>query len=60
MNTTRLEELAALDRAHLIHPVAAWRQHEARGPLVLTGARGAWLPDARSHELLTPLPACGA
>ena len=52
MNTTRLDELAALDRAHLVHPVAAWRQHEARGPLVLTGARGAWLTDARGHELL--------
>jgi len=52
MDTTRLDELAALDRAHLVHPVAAWRQHEARGPLVLTGARGAWLTDARGHELL--------
>ena len=52
MNTTPLDELAALDRAHLVHPVAAWRQHEARGPLVLTGARGAWLTDARGHELL--------
>jgi adenosylmethionine-8-amino-7-oxononanoate aminotransferase len=52
MNTTHLDELAALDRAHLVHPVAAWRQHEARGPLVLTGARGAWLTDARGHELL--------
>ena len=39
MNTNHLAELAALDRAHLVHPVAAWRQHEARGPLLLTGAR---------------------
>ena len=23
--------LVALDRAHLIHPVASWRGHEARG-----------------------------
>ena len=52
MNTNRLEELAALDRAHLVHPVAAWRQHEARGPLLLTGARGAWLTDGQGHELL--------
>jgi adenosylmethionine-8-amino-7-oxononanoate aminotransferase len=52
MNASHLDELAALDRAHLVHPVAAWRQHEARGPLVLTGARGAWLTDARGHELL--------
>jgi 4-aminobutyrate--pyruvate transaminase len=52
MSTNRLDELAALDRAHLVHPVAAWRQHEARGPLLLTGARGAWLTDGRGHELL--------
>ena len=26
------EALAALDRAHLVHPVAAWRQHEAARP----------------------------
>ena len=52
MNTNRFDELAALDRAHLVHPVAAWRQHEARGPLLLTGAHGAWLTDAHGHELL--------
>ncbi len=52
MNTNHLDELAALDRAHLVHPVAAWRQHEARGPLLLTGARGAWLTDGHGHELL--------
>lgn len=46
------EELAALDRAHLVHPVAAWRQHEARGPQLLAGARGAWLTDGHGHELL--------
>ncbi|MEP6505736.1 MAG: aminotransferase class III-fold pyridoxal phosphate-dependent enzyme, partial [Betaproteobacteria bacterium] len=34
------------------HPVAAWRQHEARGPLLLTAARGAWLTDGQGHELL--------
>jgi 4-aminobutyrate---pyruvate transaminase len=52
MNTHQLAELAALDRAHLVHPVAAWRQHEARGPQLLTGARGAWLTDGQGHELL--------
>ena len=52
MNTNSFDELAALDRAHLVHPVAAWRQHEARGPLLLTGARGAWLIDGQGHELL--------
>jgi adenosylmethionine-8-amino-7-oxononanoate aminotransferase len=46
------DALAALDRGHLIHPVSSWRQHERRGPLVLTGARGAWLTDDLGHELL--------
>jgi adenosylmethionine-8-amino-7-oxononanoate aminotransferase len=52
MSTNRLDELAALDRAHLVHPVSAWRQHETRGPLLLTAARGAWLTDGAGHELL--------
>jgi 4-aminobutyrate--pyruvate transaminase len=52
MHPNRIDELAALDRAHLVHPVAAWRQHEARGPMVLAQARGAWLTDIRGHELL--------
>lgn len=46
------EALAALDRAHLVHPVSAWRLHEARGPATLTSARGAWLTDADGHQLL--------
>lgn len=46
------DALAALDRAHLIHPVSAWRQHEERGPLVLASGRGAWLTDVRGRELL--------
>jgi len=51
---TRLDPdtLAALDRAHLVHPVAAWRQHEKRGPMVLVSGRGAWLTDAHGRELL--------
>lgn len=52
MSTNRIDELAALDRAHLVHPVSAWRQHEARGPMVLTSARGAWLTDGQGHQLL--------
>jgi adenosylmethionine-8-amino-7-oxononanoate aminotransferase len=44
--------LAALDRAHLVHPVAAWRQHEERGPLVLSTGRGSWLTDVHGRELL--------
>jgi adenosylmethionine-8-amino-7-oxononanoate aminotransferase len=46
------DALAALDRAHLVHPVSAWRQHEERGPLVLASGRGAWLTDVHGHELL--------
>src|SRR3954469_3044435 len=54
MSSARLapDALAALDRAHLVHPVSAWRQHEQRGPRVLASARGAWLTDDRGHELL--------
>jgi len=52
MSTNRPDDLAALDCAHLVHPVSAWRQQEARGPLLLTGARGAWLTDGQGHELL--------
>jgi adenosylmethionine-8-amino-7-oxononanoate aminotransferase len=44
--------LDAIDRAHLIHPVAPWRTHEQRGPTVLSSGRGAWLTDANGHELL--------
>ena len=33
--------LVELDRAHLIHPVASWRGHEAEGVRLLTSAKGA-------------------
>ena len=54
MSTNRLapDTLAALDRAHLVHPVSAWRQQEERGPLVLASGHGAWLTDQHGHELL--------
>jgi 4-aminobutyrate---pyruvate transaminase len=54
MSSARLtpDTLAALDRAHLVHPVSAWRQHEQRGPIVLVNGRGAWLTDTRGNELL--------
>ena len=54
MITDRLAcpDLAALDRAHLVHPVSAWRQQEERGPTVLSSGRGAWLTDQQGHELL--------
>ena len=44
--------LVALDRAHLIHPVANWRGHEQRGATVLRSGKGAWLRDADGRELL--------
>jgi len=55
MSTTSLSfdsQLLALDRAHLIHPVANWRGHEQRGATVLRSGRGAWLRDANGRELL--------
>src|SRR4051794_36463595 len=45
-------DLVALDRAHLIHPVAPWRKHEARGVTILESGHGAWLRDANGNELL--------
>ncbi|MGF1593759.1 MAG: aspartate aminotransferase family protein [Kiloniellaceae bacterium] len=44
--------LVELDRAHLIHPVASWRGHEAAGVRLLSGAKGATVTDATGHELL--------
>lgn len=45
--------LVELDRAHLIHPVASWRGHEAAGARILTSARGgSWVRDAEGRELL--------
>ncbi|WP_046114352.1 aminotransferase class III-fold pyridoxal phosphate-dependent enzyme [Aquincola tertiaricarbonis] len=52
LSTLHPDELAALDRAHLIHPVAPWRLHEQRGPAVLASGQGAWLKDNQGHELL--------
>ena len=46
------EALVALDRAHLIHPVSAWRQHEQRGPTVLASAAAPGSPTIDGHELL--------
>jgi adenosylmethionine-8-amino-7-oxononanoate aminotransferase len=35
-----LEELLALDRAHLIHPMTELRRHEVKGPRLVVGGRG--------------------
>lgn len=44
--------LVELDRAHLIHPVASYRGHEAAGVKVLKSAKGATVTDASGHQLI--------
>ena len=44
--------LIELDRAHLVHPVASYRSHEAMGVRVLKSAKGATVTDATGHSLL--------
>lgn len=40
------------DRAHWIHPVASWRDHEERGATILRSAKGSFLTDIEGKELL--------
>ncbi|MBN8831756.1 MAG: aminotransferase class III-fold pyridoxal phosphate-dependent enzyme [Sphingomonadales bacterium] len=47
-----LNSLIETDRAHWIHPVASWRDHEARGVTVLRSGKGVYLTDSEGHELL--------
>ena len=44
--------LIDIDRDHLIHPVSAYRAHEARGVTILESGRGMYLTDADGRELL--------
>jgi len=44
--------LVELDRAHLVHPVASYRGHEASGVRVLKSGRGATVTDASGHQLI--------
>jgi adenosylmethionine-8-amino-7-oxononanoate aminotransferase len=44
--------LVDIDRDHLIHPVSAYRAHEARGVTILESGRGMFLTDADGHELI--------
>ncbi|WP_454644670.1 aminotransferase class III-fold pyridoxal phosphate-dependent enzyme [Bradyrhizobium liaoningense] len=44
--------LVELDRAHLIHPLASYRGHEAAGVKVLRSAKGATVTDASGHQLV--------
>ena len=44
--------LIELDRAHLVHPVASWRGHEAAGVRLLASAKGATVTDAEGRTLV--------
>lgn len=44
--------LVELDRAHLVHPVASWRGHEAAGVRLLASGAGATVTDTTGHSLL--------
>lgn len=44
--------LIELDRAHLVHPVASWRGHEAAGARLITSAKGARITDGEGRELI--------
>ncbi|ANY84743.1 hypothetical protein BB934_42110 (plasmid) [Microvirga ossetica] len=44
--------LVELDRQHLIHPVAPYRVHEARGVTVIASGEGAYVRDAAGNRLL--------
>ena len=35
-----LEELARLDRAHVLHPISEFRRHEKQGPRIVTDGKG--------------------
>jgi len=47
-----LNSLIESDRKHLIHPVSAYRAHEARGATILTGGDGMYLNDSEGNRLL--------
>ena len=44
--------LVTLDRDHLVHPVSAYRAHEAKGVTVLESAKGMFVRDSAGKELL--------
>lgn len=45
-------DLAALDKRHLIHPVVPWRGHEKRGVRILKSGEGAYVTDAEGKTLI--------
>lgn len=44
--------LIALDREHFVHPVSAYRAHEAKGATILQSAKGMFVKDAEGRDLL--------
>ncbi|MCZ8181370.1 MAG: aminotransferase class III-fold pyridoxal phosphate-dependent enzyme [Beijerinckiaceae bacterium] len=44
--------LIELDREHYVHPVSAYRVHEAKGATVLQSAKGMFVRDAEGRDLL--------
>jgi L-2,4-diaminobutyrate transaminase len=47
-----LEEIRALDQAHLIHPINELRKHETRGPLIFVGGQGVELELADGRTVI--------
>jgi 4-aminobutyrate--pyruvate transaminase len=47
-----LDELADLDRAHLLHPVTDFRSHEKKGPRLLVGGKGIRLATADGRSVI--------
>jgi len=50
-----VEELIALDQAHLVHPLHNPAGHEAAGPVILVSGQGAVVRDARGKEYIDGL-----
>jgi len=50
-----IEELIALDQAHVIHPLHNPSAHAAAGPLVLVSGQGATVTDIRGNEYIDGL-----
>ena len=46
------EELQAIDSAHHLHPFSHGNELAARGPRVITSAKGVWLKDSESAGFL--------
>lgn len=56
MHSDSHEALVALDRAHPIHPVSAWRTHEQRGPTARSAGGGGFLRCRYKEEARAVLP----